>query len=96
MWRWATMWSPLEHSAMTTVATAPMPDAKARPASAPFELGDGLLERGHRRVGVAAVEALGPRRGGHGAVLLQAVDLPHRAGVQHRAERAGRRGSGRS
>ncbi len=35
MWRWATTWSPLEHRAITTVATAPMPDANARPDSAP-------------------------------------------------------------
>ena len=29
------MWSPFEHSAITTVAMAPMPEEKARPASAP-------------------------------------------------------------
>ena len=33
-WRWATMWSPLEHSPNTTEATAPIPDAKARASSA--------------------------------------------------------------
>ena len=35
MWRWATMWSPGEHSAKTTLAVAPMPDPNASAASAP-------------------------------------------------------------
>ena len=35
MCRWATTWSPLEQRAITIVATAPMPEAKASPDSAP-------------------------------------------------------------
>ncbi len=34
-WRWATMWLPVEHSANTVEAIAPMPDANASDSSAP-------------------------------------------------------------
>ena len=34
-WRWATMWSPVEQMPSTTALPAPMPEAKARAASAP-------------------------------------------------------------
>ena len=54
--RWATMWSPWLHSASTTDAIAPMPLANASDASAPSSCGDGILERLHGRVAVAAVE----------------------------------------
>ena len=51
IWRWATTWSPLEHSPNTTEATAPIPDAKARASSAPSS--SAIASSNARTVGLA-------------------------------------------
>ena len=50
-WRWATMWSPLEQSANTTVASAPIPEANASESSAPSS--DAIASSNDRTVGFA-------------------------------------------
>ena len=82
------MWSPAEHSASTVEAIAPMPDAERQGVLGALELGDGLLERPHRRVGVAAVEVAGPHPGGPLAGVVEALGLP-RARAPQRGVEAG-------
>ena len=80
------MWSPVEHSASTVEAIAPMPDAERQRLLGALQLGHGLLERPHGRVGVAAVEVAGPHPGGPLAGVVESVGLP-RAGAPQRAWR---------
>ena len=49
-WRCATMWSPDEHSASTTLAMAPIPDAKASASSAPSNVA--IASSNERTVGL--------------------------------------------
>ena len=50
-WRCATMWSPVEHRAKITVATAPIPDANASASSAPSSAA--IASSNDRTVGLA-------------------------------------------
>ncbi len=50
-WRWATMWLPLEQSANTVDASAPMPDANANASSAPSS--SAIASSNERTVGFA-------------------------------------------
>ena len=52
-----------------------------------LELGDRLLERAHRRVGVATVELVGPHARGAAVRVVEAGRLPHARRPQRRSER---------
>ena len=81
------MWSPAEHSASTVEATAPIPEPNAEGVLGALELGDGLLEGPHGRVGVAAVEVAGAHAGRPLAGVVEPVGLP-RAGAPQRGVEA--------
>ena len=86
-WRWATMWSPAEHSASTTVLERAHARGERQRRLGAFQLGDRLLERAHGRVGVAPVELVRPRRGGPAVGVGQVAALPHARRPQRRRQR---------
>ena len=70
------MWSPAEHRASTVEAIGAHAGAEGQRVLGALELGDGVLERPHGRVGVAAVEVARAHAGGPLAGVVEAVGLP--------------------